>query len=1046
MKTHVIPQRLQRLLRCAALSACSLALLNSTYTWADTVLVESRSGGKNYEQYSELTEVGGVWGNSSAKATASPCTAAIGCRYGYTNATYPQIEGALGPGFRVSPLLAHAGPEGVYKVEVILPAAATSASSDIQVSVWFTNCTGTIVSSKAGSPANTTTNFQYVSPTATPLNVWRLVGYITNDVGVTQPTVVFQYHSGTVTSSKRFFADSVLFTYMFDTCKEVASPAVNGPLGAGQNYVNVQNIVEGVTNIKVYKVIAGTPETYQMIGQSSSVQAGAVNAVPLSTPLAKDDRVIASQTKNGVESCLDVPSPALVGGGSNPAGGIRMAFNIRETNVPPVIGADGGISGDVFFLGSSDRVNGKFGAAPLGGQVLTPSANWQTVTFTRGPDPTAPIDLLYCWSTTGQGTLDNNYGVLDSLALAIQDLTDTGPYAIYIGKVINGSKVIQDFSGATNQEPTVMFSRPGAISTSVHNGNLLAQPPGAYSPDTSVVVTTNAGPSGKSLLVSWQWNNTAPETWVQLLTRGTGTPNPIVDLRQPIQVEVLVLPVGVNQGTTALDLGVITNQAVWTTDDVVLRAPVTGSGLQYQWYMGNPSTGMPLDTTSTYTIPYFTAGNNGLYTVVVTDGVRTNQRATVLYAVDPIPTITNQPKSVIISSGSTLNLSVGADPHNASGTPLYYQWRFNGIDLSGKTDQTLAIPGMTTAEAGTYDVYLYNNYGYATSAVATVSVVAPGTLPGTGAGLLGSYWTGRTNFTSSPTLTRVDPVLDFAWDTASPAAGISADTFTARWNGQVQALGDGLYTFYTISDDGVRLWVNGQNLIDNWTPHSPTTNSGTITLNGTNKYDVSLEFFESTGGATVALWWSKADGALALGAVPSTQLYAASNSLPVITLVSPTNTTVVPADGNLTLTASLEPNQNAIGEVQFFKNGVSIATNTTAPFTLTVPAGAAGTYQYSARAFFNGGVAVGDVVYSATNSVTVAETTPPSIGNIALSGSNLGISGTGPTGKSFVLYETPTLSPAAWTPVLTNAEGIGKFNFSITPGTVQRAFYRVGMQ
>ena len=1046
MKIPVTPTRLRSLMRSAAVSICSLTLLNSPCVWGDTVIVESRSGGKNYEQYSELTEVGGVWGNSSAKATASPCTAAIGCRYGYTNAGNPQIEGALGPGFGVSPILAHAGPQGVYKVEVILPAIATSASSDMEVSVWFTNCTGTVVSSKVGSPANTTTNFQYVSAAATPLNVWRLVGYITNDVGVTQPTVVFQYYSGTVTSSKRFFADSVLFTYLFDTCKEVATPAVNGPLAAGQNFANVQNIVEGVTNIKVYKVIAGTPDTYQLIGQSSSVVAGAVNMVPLSAPLAKDDRVIASQTKNGIESCLDVPSPSLVGGGSNPPGGIRVAFNIREANVPPTIGADGGIAGDVFFLGSSDRVNGKFGAAPLGGQILTPSANWQTVTFARGVDPTAPIDPVYCWSTTGQPTLDNNYGVLDSLALAINDLTDTGPYAIYIGKVINGDKVIQDFSGATNQEPTVMFSLPGASATSAQNGNLLAQPPGAYSPNTSVVVTTNAGPSGKSLLVSWQWNNTAPETWIQLLTRGSGTPNPIVDLRQPIQVEVLVLPVGVNQGTAALDLGVITNQAVWSTDDVTLRAPMTGSGYQYQWYMGNPSTGFPLDTTSSYTIPYFTAGNNGLYTVVVTDGVRTNQRATVLYAVDPIPTITNQPKSVILTSGSTLNLSVGADPHNVSGTPINYQWRFNGTDLAGKTDQALAIPGMTTAEAGSYDVYLYNNYGYTTSVVATVSVVAPGTLPGTGTGLLGSYWTGRTNFTTSPTLTRVDPLVDFAWDTAAPAPGISVDTFTARWNGQIQALGDGEYTFYTVSDDGVRLWVNGQNIVDNWTPHSPTTNSGTITLAGTNKYDVVLEFFENSGGATITLWWSKADGSIAPGAVPSSQFYSASNSLPVITLVSPTNSAVVPADGTLTLTAELQSNHNVIGEVQFFKDGVSIATNTASPFTLTIPAGAPGAYQYAARAYFNGGAAVGDVAYSATNSITVAETTPPSIGGIAFSGGNLGISGTGPTGKSFVLFETPTLSPAAWTPVLTNAEGIGVFNFSITPGAAQRAFYRVSTQ
>ena len=61
------------------------------------------------------------------------------------------------------------------------------------------------------------------------------------------------------------------------------------------------------------------------------------------------------------------------------------------------------------------------------------------------------------------------------------------------------------------------------------------------------------------------------------------------------------------------------------------------------------------------------------------------------------------------------------------------------------------------------------------------------------------------------------------------------------------------YTFYTTSDDGVRLWVNGQPLIDNWTDHAATENSGTIALTAGQRYDVEMEFYENGGVATAKL-------------------------------------------------------------------------------------------------------------------------------------------------------------------------------------------------
>ena len=76
------------------------------------------------------------------------------------------------------------------------------------------------------------------------------------------------------------------------------------------------------------------------------------------------------------------------------------------------------------------------------------------------------------------------------------------------------------------------------------------------------------------------------------------------------------------------------------------------------------------------------------------------------------------------------------------------------------------------------------------------------------------------------------------------------ETVSVRWTGKVTPLYTGTYTFLTRSDDGVRLYVNGQKIIDNWNRHPETLNSGNITLTAGQQADVKMEFFQSYGGAT----------------------------------------------------------------------------------------------------------------------------------------------------------------------------------------------------
>jgi hypothetical protein len=134
-----------------------------------------------------------------------------------------------------------------------------------------------------------------------------------------------------------------------------------------------------------------------------------------------------------------------------------------------------------------------------------------------------------------------------------------------------------------------------------------------------------------------------------------------------------------------------------------------------------------------------------------------------------------------------------------------------------------------------------------------------------------TYWN-NTDFTGT-SVTRIDPTINFNWGTGSPDGAIAPDTFSARWTGQVEAVEGGAYTFRTYSDDGVRVWVNGQLVINNWTNHAPTYNTGRITLTAGQRYDIRVEYFENTGGAVMRLEW-KRPGQKAFETVPQNRLYS----------------------------------------------------------------------------------------------------------------------------------------------------------------------------
>ena len=109
----------------------------------------------------------------------------------------------------------------------------------------------------------------------------------------------------------------------------------------------------------------------------------------------------------------------------------------------------------------------------------------------------------------------------------------------------------------------------------------------------------------------------------------------------------------------------------------------------------------------------------------------------------------------------------------------------------------------------------------------------------------------------SPALVRVDAAIDFRWQQGSPAPEIPADRFSVRWRRR-WLFEEGGYRFYAYSDDGVRLWVDGILIINQWRDQAATLVYGDLSLSA-GEHEVLVEYYEGTDNAEIRVWWDQLD-------------------------------------------------------------------------------------------------------------------------------------------------------------------------------------------
>lgn len=279
---------------------------------------------------------------------------------------------------------------------------------------------------------------------------------------------------------------------------------------------------------------------------------------------------------------------------------------------------------------------------------------------------------------------------------------------------------------------------------------------------------------------------------------------------------------------------------------------------------------------------------NELYNSSVADsGIRDNPGGAVKFAV---PTVANGkvyvgaayavsvygvgnflPLPVISPGGGVFNNSQQITlSDTAPGASLFYT-----LDGSTPTSNSIPYTGpfTITASAGVRVRAFQPNY--VPSAVAFATFLSSNSI-GTGSGLNGAYYSGQVRtFTNPPTLMRTDATVDFDWSSSSPDPSIAANNFTVMWTGTLQPQFNETYTLYTTTEEGARLWVNGQLLVDGWAEaFNPTEMRGAIALQAGRFYPVTLEFFQNGASPAAHLAWSSPSTTKRI--IPQTQLYPRS--------------------------------------------------------------------------------------------------------------------------------------------------------------------------
>jgi hypothetical protein len=268
--------------------------------------------------------------------------------------------------------------------------------------------------------------------------------------------------------------------------------------------------------------------------------------------------------------------------------------------------------------------------------------------------------------------------------------------------------------------------------------------------------------------------------------------------------------------------------------------------------------------------------------------------------------------------------------------------------------------------------------------------------------------------------------------------------FSVRWNGKVRANAGGTYQFFTLSDEGVRLWVNGSLIISNWAAHGLAEDSGSLSLAAGQFYDVVLEYYNAIGVGSIVLSWQPPGEAKQV--IPASNLTAhLNNNPPILGMV--TNRFAV--RGGLVTFAASASDPDGHGLVYSLDAGAPIeaSIHSTSGVLSWTPSGTQpfGPQQFVLRVTDTPSGGAPAMTDAQTFTVTVLTNPPLAVRLVALPPSPVvALSWPQSAGTAQLLSATNLNAPVSWLPV-TNAPVLsnGEWSVALPVRTNGTEFYQL---
>lgn len=166
----------------------------------------------------------------------------------------------------------------------------------------------------------------------------------------------------------------------------------------------------------------------------------------------------------------------------------------------------------------------------------------------------------------------------------------------------------------------------------------------------------------------------------------------------------------------------------------------------------------------------------------------------------------------------------------------------------------------------------------------------------------GEYWSNR-YLDGNPTLVRNDKEIDFNWGSGSPDSRLPSDNFSARWTQDIE-FDEGLYRFYARADDGIRVYVNGELILDEWHEGLANVVYSADRYLDDDDHRIRVEYYERSGGARVEFWWERIRATSTPTPVPTSTDTPAPTATATATVTPTASPTVVVPTATATATAT----------------------------------------------------------------------------------------------------------------------------------------------